>query len=138
MRVLLDTDVVLDVVLAREPFVAASAAVWVAHEQQRIEVLVSAITPVNTFYIVRRIRDAAVAREAVEHLCQTFRICPIDDAVVHTALALPFADVEDAVQAAAATAAGLDAMVTRNTADYTGAPLPVLTPDELLAQLQNL
>jgi predicted nucleic acid-binding protein len=137
MRVLLDTDVVLDVVLAREPFVAASAAVWVAHEQQRIEALVSAITPVNTFYIVRRIRGAAVAREAVEHLCQTFRICPIDDAVVHTALALSFADVEDAVQAAAATAAGLDAMVTRNTADYTGAPLPVLTPDELLAQLQN-
>jgi predicted nucleic acid-binding protein len=69
MRVLLDTDVVLDVVLAREPFVAASAAVWVAHEQQRIDALVSAITPVNTFYIVRRLRSVVVAREADSQGC---------------------------------------------------------------------
>jgi hypothetical protein len=45
----------------------------------------------------------------VEQFGQTRTVCPINDAVVHAALALPFADVEDAVQASAATAAGLDA-----------------------------
>lgn len=68
-------------------------------------------------------------------LLHKLRACPVDDAVLQHASKLPMSDYEDAVQAAAAQAAGLDALVTRNGSDYAGAPLLVLSPGELLARL---
>ena len=98
---------------------------------------ISAITPVNVFYIARKLVGADLARQHVTDLLTAFQVIPIDAPVLRTAQSMPMADFEDAVQAAAAPAAGLDAVVTRNTRDYTGAPLPILTPAEMLARLAS-
>ena len=135
IRVLLDTDVVLDILANRQPFVVEASVLWLAHEQGRLEACISPITPVNAFYILRKQEGVAPARQAVARLLAGIQICPLDGAVLNTANALPMADFEDAVQAAAAAAARLDALVTRNTKDYAGAPIPVLTPAEALARL---
>jgi predicted nucleic acid-binding protein len=137
MRVLLDTDVVLDVILDRQPFVVEAGAIWLLHEQGDIVAYVTPVTPVNVFYIVRKLKDKTTARHAVEMIGRVLQICPVDQTVFQTALALPFTDVEDAVQAAAAAGATLDALITRNTVDYAGAPLPVLTPTRFLEQLRQ-
>jgi predicted nucleic acid-binding protein len=135
MRVLLDTDVVLDFLLARQHFGSAAQAIWQAHEQGQCTAHISAITPVNIFYIARKLVGTSDAQRLLNILLLALPICPIDAAVLTAAQQLGFSDFEDAVQLAAAQAAGLDALVTRNTADYRESSLPILTPTDLLARL---
>lgn len=135
MRVLLDTDVILDLLLDRAGFAEHAAALWEAHEQGRLEAYVSAITPVNVFYIARKLKGIETARQAVIELLATLRVCPLDQAALEKALTLPFSDYEDAVQLASALANRLDALITRNLEDYKNAALPVFSPSEFLARL---
>jgi predicted nucleic acid-binding protein len=135
MRALLDTNVVLDVVLDRQPFVEAAARLWRAHEQGLFEGYIAAITPLNVLYIVRRLRDRETAIIAVDGLLAAFGVCSMDGTVLRRARELSMGDFEDAAQAAAAEVAGLEAIITRNTGDFAGAPLPIFSPGDFLAQL---
>ena len=137
MRVLLDTDVVLDFLLACQPFEQDARALWMACAQGQLAGYISPITPVNVFYIARKGKGVAFARQLVADILGVVKICPLDQAMIQAAHALPMADFEDAVQAAAAAAAGLDAIITRNTKDFANAPLPILTPAEALARLAS-
>lgn len=137
MRVLLDTDVVLDVVLAREPFAQESTQLFRLHEQGKIDVYIAAITPINVFYITRKIKGGHVARQAIESLLGSFAVCPLSHSLLDEAYKLAFADYEDAVQHASAIANGLDAIVTRDVYDYKNATLPVLSPTDFLKKLKS-
>ena len=135
MRVLLDTNVVLDFLLAREPFATAAREIWLACEEQRCTGYLAAISVTNIWYIGRKMVGAEAARQHVADLLQVLQVCPVDFKVLAAARDSGIADFEDGVQVAAALAAGLDALVTRNGDDFVGAALRVLTPAEFLAQL---
>ena len=137
MRVLLDTDVVLDLLLDRAGFADNAAAIWKANEQGQIDAYISAITPVNVFYIARKIKGTEKARQAVAELLAAFHVCTLDYATLQAALSLPMTDYEDAVQLASAVSQQLDAVITRNVDDYKNATLPVLTPSEFLTRLTS-
>jgi predicted nucleic acid-binding protein len=137
MRVLFDNDVVLDLILEREPFVADAAALFALHEQGRISGYVAAITPINVFYVTRKAKGLDVARRTVEELLNSLDVCPLDKPTMGTAHKLSFTDFEDAVQHASAEAAGPDAIVTRNVDDYKNAMLPVFTPADFLLHLKS-
>ncbi len=134
MRVLLDTNVIVDLFLDRAPFADAAAALWQAQEQERISAYVAAITPINLFYIARKLRDEKTARQAVVELLAALNVCTLDRRALNSALSLPFRDYEDAVQHAAAAAAGLEAIITRNVKDYAAATLPIYPPDAFIQQ----
>jgi predicted nucleic acid-binding protein len=134
-RVLLDTNVILDLFLNRQGFAEAAAALWKAHEQGQIEAFVAALTPVNVFYFTRKVGGLENARQAVSKLLISVRICPLDAKVLEEAADLPLQDYEDAVQLAGALAAGLDAIITRDLRDYKNSSLPVFAPDDFLALL---
>jgi predicted nucleic acid-binding protein len=133
-RLLLDTDVILDLYLDREPFVEAAAAIWSAHETGRLTAYVSAITPVNLFYVARKLKGQAVAHQAVLELLTALPVCPIDGIVLQAGVETSFKDFEDAVQHASAAAAGLDGIITRNVSDYQQATLPIFTPADFVNQ----
>lgn len=135
MRALLDTDVVLDYLLARPPFARAASELWHAAEDGHYEAFVSAITPVNVFYIARKLKGQAQAKKTIEGLLAVCQIAIVDAQVLKGALKLPMKDYEDAVQLASARRISLDLIVTRNISDYEGADIPVLTPEQFLAQL---
>lgn len=136
MRVLLDTDVVLDVIMARVPFAQAAAELLDLHQQGLFEAYISGITPINIFYIARKARSSTDLRQAISKLLQTVRVCPLDHSVLTNAFNLPFNDYEDAVQHACATAGQLDAIVTRNLEDYKNATLPVFAPADFLSHIK--
>ncbi len=138
MRVLLDTNVVLDYLLARDPFAQIATEILLAAENVEFEPFVSAITPVNLYYIARKLRGDAEARKAVKGLLAICQIAITDRAILFDALALPMKDYEDAVQTASARAVSLDAIVTRNLDDYANADFSILTPAEFLTQLRVL
>lgn len=135
MRALLDTDVLLDLFLDRESFAETAAALWEANERGDFEDYISAITPINLFYITRKLKDLTTARQAVAELVATLRICSVDQETLQSALSLPLADYEDAVQLASAIINQVDVIVTRNLEDYTGATLPVFSPKDFLKKL---
>ncbi|MEW6211690.1 MAG: PIN domain-containing protein [Acidobacteriota bacterium] len=137
MRALLDTDVILDLLLDRAGFADSAAELWEANEQGRMDAYISAITPVNVFYIARKLKGAETARQAVGELLSTLRVCALNQADLQTAMLLGMNDFEDAVQVACAMANQIDVIITRNLTDYKNAPLPAFSPPDFLARLAS-
>lgn len=111
MRVLLDTNIIMDALLAREPFAGQAAAIWEAHEEERFTGYLSAITPVTIFYVARKMVQKKAAVRMIKSIIETFEISPVNSTVLRLALDLESSDFEDAIQIANAIADGLDMIV---------------------------
>ncbi|WP_457654690.1 PIN domain-containing protein [Rhodocaloribacter sp.] len=138
MRVLFDTNVLLDVLLRREPFVAEAGELVMHVEQGRINGLVCATTVTTLFYVGAKQVGASAARAHLRQLMQIFEVAPVNRAVIEDALALSFGDFEDAVLHEAARHARAEALVTRNTRDFEKATLHVYAPGEMAHVLRAL
>jgi predicted nucleic acid-binding protein len=101
-RVLQDTNVLLDVLLEREPHVHASSTIWAAVERGLARGFVSAHAITTIHYLIRKERDEMLARRAVAEILQVFDVVEVDRDVLLRALQLSASDFEDAVTAAAA------------------------------------
>ncbi len=137
MRVLLDTNVALDHLLKRPPWATDATAIWQASIDGEFDAFVSAITPVNIFYVARKSVGVVLARRITASLLTAVGICAVDQAILQVAQALAFNDYEDAVQHACGTAAQMDTIVTRDLAGYADATIPVLSPTDFLRQLRR-
>jgi predicted nucleic acid-binding protein len=135
MKVLLDTNVILDVLLAREPFVAESRAIWDACDDGRLDGNVSAVTLTTVFYVCRHSAGSAKALESVRTCFAAFTVAATTPQMLEAAIQLPGTDFEDNVQIATASAQALEAIVTRDRTGYAASPIPIFTPSELLARL---
>jgi predicted nucleic acid-binding protein len=135
MKVLLDTNILLDVLLARSPFLAQSQLVWQASDDGRIEGCIAAVTPPNIFHIVRRLIDAARARECVIACIDAFEILPLDHASTRVAVDRNGMDFEDDIQIACCIASNVAAIVTRDPSGFAKAPIPVFDPASLVTTL---
>lgn len=133
-RALLDTNVILDFMLARQPFADAAAQVMEAHRAGRFEAFISPITPVNVFYVARKL-GAEQARASLEQILTEFEITLIDLALLRAAFLLPIPDYEDAVQAVCAIAEDADFIVTRDPKDFKNSPVKAISPAEFLQEL---
>jgi predicted nucleic acid-binding protein len=98
MRALIDTNVLLDVLLARQPWAAESKAVWDAADAGRFEAYVCGQSFPNIFYIARKIIGLDKAHEAMNLLFQAFEIAPVDAPTIEAALMLSGTDFEDNLQ----------------------------------------
>lgn len=132
-RVLFDTNILLDVILARAPHLAASAAALDLTAQGRVEGYVAGHAVTTIAYLVQREKGPAEARRALLHLLSRIKVAPITDASVRTALAMGLSDIEDAVCAASAQEAGCAAIVTRNPQHFRSARPPAMLPEAFLA-----
>jgi len=134
-RILFDTNVVLDVLLDRQPHVEASAAAWAAVEAGKSEGLLAAHAVTTIHYLVRKELGNARARRILSAILDVFGVAAVDGAVIQEALQLPFSDFEDAVTAAAARSAGCDCIVTRDPRGFRGSPIRCLAPDAVIPLL---
>ncbi len=130
-RILFDTNIILDVLLDREPYVEASAVAWAAVETGRVEGMLAAHAVTTIHYLVSKERGASKARRILSSILRVFPVGAVDSTVIQEALLLPFADFEDAVTAAAARTAGCDFIVTRDTKGFRQSPVPAVTPEAL-------
>ncbi|CAN5150690.1 PIN domain-containing protein [soil metagenome] len=133
MTVLLDTNVLLDVLLARPPFAAESAKVYDACDRGELTGFLCASAVTDLFYIIRKAtKDRGRARALIEDICQGLAIAPVNRSVIVEALGSTQEDFEDAVAAAAGRAVNVDAIVTLDPAGFRGASLPVHSPREIV------
>lgn len=136
-RVLVDTNVVLDVLLDRAPHAGAASRLWAAGERGACDLLLAAHAVTTIFYLASRHRGAAFARAVLIDLLTVFAVAPVDEAVVRRALALDWSDFEDAVAAASAESAACDALVTRNLDDFERSPVAAIDPATALAWIET-
>ena len=134
-QVLFDSDVLLDILAQRQPFVIASAQALNTVMKKQVQGFVSGHAVTNIFYILRRQIGSEAARKLIENLLQHIQIASVTDEVIHQALKSPIKDFEDAVTSAAVMSAGLEIIVTRNKADFVQSSIPAMLPEELLKML---
>ena len=134
-QILFDSDVLLDILAQRQPFVVASAQALNTVVKKQVQGFVSGHAVTNIFYILRRQIGSEAARKLIENLLQHIQIASVTDEVIHQALKSPIKDFEDAVTSAAVMSAGLEIIVTRNKADFVQSSIPAMLPEELLKML---
>jgi predicted nucleic acid-binding protein len=134
-KVLFDTNVVLDVLLDRKPYVEASAAAWAAIETGISGGLLAAHALTTIHYLVRKELGGIKARRIVSDILRVFDVAAVDGGVIEEALQLSFSDLEDGVTAAAARAAGCECIVTRDPKGFRGSPVRCLTPEAIIPLL---
>ncbi len=137
MRALIDTNVLLDVLLARVQFVHEAEAIWQAQLDREFEGFVAAISISNIFYVARKIIGVEKARAAVKLILDDWTVTPIDRHILQAALQLNTLDFEDAIQITSAQHTDLDCIVTRDPNDFHNSSLPIYSPAKFLELLNK-
>ncbi len=138
MRILFDTNVVLDVLLNRMPHAESAARLMVSVERKQIEGLLSATTITTLHYLIAKAVGSTRARKHIEALLSLFDIAPVGREVLTAALSLGFLDYEDAVLHEAARQAGARGIVTRDPRGFTKGRLKIYEPWELVKAIAAL
>lgn len=132
MKVLIDTNVLLDWLLKRTPFSVDAAQIVGLAELKRVDAHFAAITLTNAYYIAKVPRGAAFATSFVEAIGRIGKVIPLDDVLIDRAVVLQMNDLEDAIQAASAERASADVIVTRDLNDFVNSPVATIAPSAFL------
>jgi predicted nucleic acid-binding protein len=130
-KVLYDTNVILDVLLERQPHVAASSRAMDFAGRAQLEGYVAGHAVATIFYLVERAAGRARAREVLADLLGVLRVAPVNDAVTRRALAGKFADLEDGLCHEAAVEVEAAIIVTRNVRDFRKGSIRAVLPAAL-------
>jgi len=132
MKVLLDTNVILDVWLGREPFVHDSAQILGFVERKKIEGVVCPTTITTLHYLAKKELGEKKARNLIRELVRICRAGKIASDTFASALESKISDFEDAVIEAVAMAEKVELIVSRNTADFKRSRIPAKEPIEII------
>ncbi len=136
MRILVDTNVILDLLLDREPF-SNHAGILISHiEKGKLTGLLCATTITTIYYLISKSLSKEEADKSLDLLFSLFEIAPVTRIVLETAKNLDFKDFEDAVIYSSAIHSNVDAVITRNVKDFKMEEIPVYEPDEFLKILK--
>lgn len=132
-RIFIDTNIALDLLQAREPFVFEAIQIFALAEEGSIELCISTDALSTIFYIIEKDGSAAKAREALSKLLDYVTLCALDESAVLAGMALGFNDIEDAFVCSVAQRSNAEVVVTRDQHDFEHSPVPVQAPVEFLA-----
>jgi predicted nucleic acid-binding protein len=133
MKLLVDANILLDVLQAREPHVKDSALIWKLCETGEADGYVSALTFANLVYVMRKELDPKGVQEVLSKLQLIFHIAALTEADLKQASEMEWKDFEDAIQCATAERIGADFIITRNVRDFLQSrKVLAFTPSEFL------
>jgi len=131
-KLFIDSDVLLDGILIREPHFKNSVKIILLADDKRYNCCTSVHSLLNIHYIIKKQLGEQLARQSIKALTGKLAIIKEDINTVDLALDSDFLDFEDAVQHFAAVSADADVIITRNIKDYKHATIPVLTAEQFL------
>ena len=136
LRVLVDTNVVIDWLNARQPWATEAKLLWESRDSGLVELYLPASVLTDVFYILRKPLGNDGAKKAIERCVATCGLLPVDETIIRRALMLPGSDFEDNVHIACTLIYRIDLIVTRNPSDFTqGVTMPVIGPKEIARYL---
>lgn len=134
-RIFLDTNVVLDLLGARIPFYKAAAQIATLADQNKISIVVSALSYSTLSYFLTKFEDAETAKEKLRKFKIISEICSLNESIIEKGLNSKFSDFEDSLQYYSAIKSDCSIIITRNAKDFKKSEIPVMTPDEFLKSL---
>ena len=138
MRVLIDTNVALDVLLRRAPHYQESARILLLSEKHEVEGYISASAITDIYYVVRRtLKDKHTVTGLLKKLIEAVSVAAVVEENVHRALNLEWDDFEDAIQYTVGENLSADYIITRNPRDFADSIIPILTPEQFLRSLMK-
>ena len=132
MKILIDANIALDILLKRHPFYVSGVQV-LGLSKGGIELLISASSITDLYYIMnKQLKDKKNTIILIKYLLESVNVAAVTNNEIHRAIDLDWEDFEDAVQYAAGESVSVNYLVTHDTSDFSAVALPVVTPDELL------
>lgn len=131
-KAFIDTDVILDFMIAREPYALDAARIFSLSEKKEISICTTGLVFSNAYYILRKLGPHKKVIEKLRQLARLLEIIGVSKLAVIQALQSEFNDFEDALQHYAALSENVKIIITRNTKDYKDSEIAVLTPDQYL------
>ena len=136
MKILVDTNIILDVLLKREPHNRAAQVIMTKCAEREITGYLAAHSIPNIFYVLRKEYSQAERRKFIRNLCEIFRISDLNAEKIMSAIDNEqFSDFEDCLQEECAVAETVDYIVTRNPADFKQSMVKVVEPDAFMKLL---
>ena len=135
MKVLIDTNVILDVLCNRSEFVEDSSREWKYCEVNQIEGYISALSVPNIVYILRKELTPQKTQQLIQQILMIFEVIDLKSSDLKNAAEMLSSDFEDAVQMCCANRIKADYIITRNIRDFKESKVPALKPSELLERM---
>ena len=136
-NILLDTNVIIDIALEREPFVKNSVELLRLINKQNIKAFVTATTVTDIYYITQKKTGHDKTIDFLKNLFEYIKIAGVDRVSILNALKSDMKDFEDAVQTETAKQSDIHTIVTRNKKDFENSNLEVFSPDEYINELKK-
>lgn len=131
LNILIDTNVVLDFILHRQPFYTAAENIIETANLKIISAYVSASSVTDVYYLARReLRDRNLALQLLKNFLKIVKVAAVSEKEIESALNLSWRDFEDAVQYSVAKSNEMDYIITRNIEDFSGSEVAVVTPED--------
>ncbi len=139
MDLLIDTNVVLDVFLEREPFLAMSnRAITLSRRYQNVQNFISASTVTDIYYITyKNLKNHQIVRERFKDMFRFVKVVAVTAEDIHAAFALDWKDFEDSVQYCVAASNNFDGIVTRNMQGFDNDEVKIFTPEEICQYVEE-
>lgn len=135
-RLMIDTNIILDVLLEREPFFEQSKGVLNLCEKSKLHGFISDSTATDIFYITRKaLSSTDEAYKALGHILNIVKVLTVTNDDVNQAFLQRAKDFEDCLLATCAKSNKCDGIVTRNTKDFSEFGITLYTPDEILTMI---
>ncbi len=131
-KVLIDSDIILDLFSQREPFYKSAAELFSLIDNGSIKGYVSSLIFSNLFYILKKLKSKSQARNILIKLKVLTEVLPVDEKIIELALASNLDDFEDAIQYYVAINKKIDVIITRNIKDYKNADIHAITAEDYL------
>ena len=135
LRMLVDTNVILDVALDRAPWASAAVLLFDAIGRGNARGFVAAHAVSTVHYLVEKQSGRVIANSALSDLLELLTVVALDGNDFRRALGMHLPDFDDAVQVAACLKCDADFLVTRNAKDFKGSPAKIASPGEVVSVL---
>lgn len=137
MKVLIDTNVIVDALMSREPWKESAEKIFLMAANRIMDVYITASSAADIYYLVRKcLHSTEQAKQVMGKLFSLMGILAVTEDECVDALASAVSDYEDAVIERTAVKAGMDYIITRNVKDYQGAMIKVMLPDDFSALME--
>lgn len=133
-RLLIDTNIVIDLLAKREPFYHSAAQLFSLADKKELTLCISSISIANTYYILSKLSSEKTTRDVIRKFKVLVEILPLDDKIVDLALSNElFQDFEDGLQFYTSIENNIDIIISRNKKDFKHSSIPVLTAKEFVS-----
>jgi predicted nucleic acid-binding protein len=137
-KILIDTNIVIDLLAKREPFYQSAAQLFSLADKRKLELSISSLTFANTNYVLSRLKSTQDAREILRRFRVLIKVLQLNDKLIDLALNdKNFKDFEDGLQYYTAIENEQDIIITRDLRDFKESKIPVMTADEYLISIEQ-